>query len=187
MLTALLSGLAYYQELAQRRDPMYWKFWICAFANNQYRIDHAVGSDVWSSSFAQALESDSCKYVAAVLDKKGRIYTRIWCAFELFYTSQILQVEGNRDIGISLVNPAGNLTEGSANTEDTILMVDLIDNVHTEDASASNQADKDNIYASMAEHHVDPSDLNATLRMLATTGAEAALIRNFSPLVFGIV
>ncbi|CAE7247159.1 unnamed protein product, partial [Symbiodinium sp. CCMP2456] len=79
------------------RNPKTWAFWICAFANNQYAIEHALGdfsSDVtprtavMTSAFATAL--DAVSDVVAVLDDRAIIYTRIWCCFELFSVARLI-------------------------------------------------------------------------------------------------
>jgi len=59
--------------------------WICAFANNQHDLDSAVTSDPLESSFVKAMKEARFR-VLSILDAAGTVFTRIWCAFELFLT-----------------------------------------------------------------------------------------------------
>lgn len=99
LVTAGILGILTLEALWNRADAKNWTFWVCAFANNQYQLDHALDSDVNQSAFARALRSNIedvvCGLVGAswsfhrgIIDPQCVIYTRIWCAFELFYVSR---------------------------------------------------------------------------------------------------
>mmetsp|Transcript_148774 Transcript_148774/g.370698 ORF Transcript_148774/g.370698 Transcript_148774/m.370698 type:complete len:493 (-) Transcript_148774:11-1489(-) len=57
-------------------------WWVCAYANNQYKLTAAVTSDPKESAFYQAL----CIVdgVVSVLDAHGTAFTRVWCVFEVW-------------------------------------------------------------------------------------------------------
>merc|ERR1712125_166750 len=95
-------------------DPMAWSFWICAFSNNQFAVDHAIGEggDVTSSSFATALQSATCKEVVALVDARGVIYQRIWCAFELFFARVMMPTYSQKVLPVLLVNEHGIVSYG---------------------------------------------------------------------------
>mmetsp|Transcript_17496 Transcript_17496/g.26173 ORF Transcript_17496/g.26173 Transcript_17496/m.26173 type:complete len:537 (-) Transcript_17496:77-1687(-) len=57
--------------------------WICAFANNQWDLGSAVTSDPLESSFVKAMKEAHFR-VVSFLDRDGIVFTRIWCAYELY-------------------------------------------------------------------------------------------------------
>mmetsp|Transcript_38984 Transcript_38984/g.97995 ORF Transcript_38984/g.97995 Transcript_38984/m.97995 type:complete len:462 (-) Transcript_38984:86-1471(-) len=57
-------------------------YWVCAYANNQYKLMGAVTADPTGSAFYQAIrESDG---VVSVVDENGICFTRVWCVFEVW-------------------------------------------------------------------------------------------------------
>lgn len=57
--------------------------WICAFANNQHRLDDEITEDPADSAFAKAMEIADFRIVS-IQDLKEDVYTRIWCIYELY-------------------------------------------------------------------------------------------------------
>eukprot|EP00931_Biecheleriopsis_adriatica_P032796 TRINITY_DN19092_c0_g1_i1.p1 TRINITY_DN19092_c0_g1~~TRINITY_DN19092_c0_g1_i1.p1 ORF type:complete len:564 (+),score=112.45 TRINITY_DN19092_c0_g1_i1:32-1723(+) len=154
-----------------------WKFkdhafWICAFCNNQFHVEHALGydGDVTTSSFATALRAPSCMTVLAVLDKNGTIYNRIWCAFELFYVAKIMPRRCNKDVQILLGNEKGLVSLGDGSWRDVEKMNELVAHVKTSGARASVDADKEMIQQLMANENTTHAELDSILKHLATKG-----------------
>ena len=59
--------------------------WVCAFANNQYRLEEELTSDPSESGFAKAMQVAEYRTVS-ILDENGIAFERIWCIFELHQT-----------------------------------------------------------------------------------------------------
>jgi hypothetical protein len=57
-------------------------YWVCAYANNQHRLDPMT--DPHNSPFRKAL--DLCEGTVTVLDQEAKCYTRVWCVYEIFTT-----------------------------------------------------------------------------------------------------
>eukprot|EP00929_Paragymnodinium_shiwhaense_P102447 TRINITY_DN65638_c0_g1_i1.p1 TRINITY_DN65638_c0_g1~~TRINITY_DN65638_c0_g1_i1.p1 ORF type:complete len:634 (+),score=22.57 TRINITY_DN65638_c0_g1_i1:28-1929(+) len=141
------------------RSPLSWCFWICAFANNQYAIENALGDgDVYDTAFFLALKSSA--EVVAVLDSTGEIYKRIWCAFELFVAKVVLK---DQDVEVVLANPHGVLTLGDASPADKQFLNELITSVDLAHAGASVEADKVMILRAVEAANYRLRDLNDVL------------------------
>ncbi|CAJ1378379.1 unnamed protein product [Effrenium voratum] len=161
----------------KQREYETWSFWICAFANNQFAIDHALGdfsngatprTAVMSSAFASAL--DSVHDVVAVLDDQAKIYTRIWCCFELFSVARLLPQRRGKSLEIFIANESGVVSSGCG---DVSMMSALLEKVQTKDAEASNLADKAMIEQAMMADGTSHEDLDRVLRALAQAGDSA--------------
>jgi len=59
--------------------------WVCAYANNQWELGDDITEDPKESGFAKAMEVANGRTIT-ILDKKGKVFTRIWCIYELFLT-----------------------------------------------------------------------------------------------------
>lgn len=162
---------------AKKRDYETWAFWICAFANNQYAIEHALGdfstdnsprTAVMTSAFATAL--GAVDDVVAVLDDQGKIYTRIWCCFELFSVVRLLPERHGKHLEVFLVDESGVVSSGCGNVK---MMTRLIDKVKTAEADASNAADKALIESAMMADGTTHEDLDVVLQRLAKGGLRA--------------
>jgi len=57
--------------------------WVCAYANNQWDLDFP--NDPRESDFTKAMEVAKGRTIT-ILDKKGEVFNRVWCIFELFLT-----------------------------------------------------------------------------------------------------
>lgn len=175
---------------SNKQAPFTWSFWICAFCNNQYAVEHAVCSDVeagtssleavMSSAFATALMSDTVQDVLAVLDRDAKIYSRIWCCFELFFAVKVLPERRGKELEVFIGNELGVISSGCGPLQcfgcrgklDDLAA--LISNVKTEEADASSQQDKDMILQAMREAGTTNKELDGVLRDLAQGGLTAA-------------
>ncbi|CAK9112105.1 unnamed protein product [Durusdinium trenchii] len=162
---------------AKKREHEGWAFWICAFANNQYAIEHALGdfslgqsprSAVMTSAFATALAS--VDDVVALLDDQAKIYTRIWCCFELFSVMRLVPQRHGKQLEIFIVDESGVVSSGCGNVR---AMDKLIGKVKTREAEASNAADKDMIESAMLADGTTHEELDETLQYLAKGGLKA--------------
>lgn len=162
---------------AKKRDYETWAYWICAFANNQYAIEHALGdfstdnsprTAVMTSAFATAL--GAVDDVVAVLDDQGKIYTRIWCCFELFSVVRLLPERHGKHLEVFIVDESGVVSSGCGNVK---MMTRLIDKVKTSEAEASNAADKALIESAMMADGTTNEDLDEVLQRLAKGGLRA--------------
>jgi hypothetical protein len=160
-----------------------WSFWICAFANNQFAIEHALGDTrqgvtprtaVMDSAFATALRH--VDDVVAVLDKEGKVYTRIWCCFELFSVVQLLpaRCEGHH-LEVFIANETGVVSSGCG--ENIRATRKIIDNIETSTAQASKEEDKMMIEHAMLAESTSYDDLDKVLQRLARVGSRSAAHR----------
>eukprot|EP00928_Gymnodinium_smaydae_P074718 TRINITY_DN57740_c0_g1_i1.p1 TRINITY_DN57740_c0_g1~~TRINITY_DN57740_c0_g1_i1.p1 ORF type:complete len:579 (-),score=69.96 TRINITY_DN57740_c0_g1_i1:91-1827(-) len=180
----LLSFCIYLCAQHSGRNPRDWSFWICAFANNQYALHHAVGAgDVGQSSFATALRARSCRDVVALLDKSGEIYKRAWCAFELFYASIVLPRHFGRQLDIKLINDHGIVSKADCSNDVVDNMAHMIHDVRTADAKASVARDRVMIRAAMEQESVAFEDLDDALRNIAISALRDVGKKNWAPLV----
>lgn len=175
-------------NLARRRKDRHSPraFWICAFANNQFAVEHALGDgDATTSSFANALRSPSCKEVIAVLDDDGSIYSRIWCAFELFCVSKLVPLWTQKDVPIHLVNHLGVVSFGDVTFKSMLKMRSVIQSIKTSEARASHDEDKRLIYEAMQKQNTTYEDLDSHLVELAWRGVLAC--RQRQSIVLGLL
>lgn len=56
--------------------------WICAFANNQHELMHAVTAEPRDSSFVRAIRA--ARGVVTIVDAQRSFFSRAWCGFEAF-------------------------------------------------------------------------------------------------------
>eukprot|EP00555_Chaetoceros_dichaeta_P015030 CAMPEP_0198257578 /NCGR_PEP_ID=MMETSP1447-20131203/7206_1 /TAXON_ID=420782 /ORGANISM="Chaetoceros dichaeta, Strain CCMP1751" /LENGTH=229 /DNA_ID=CAMNT_0043944503 /DNA_START=398 /DNA_END=1084 /DNA_ORIENTATION=- len=59
--------------------------WVCAHANNQWALGDDIPDDPKQSGFTRAMDVASGRTIT-ILDKDGKVFTRIWCIYELFLT-----------------------------------------------------------------------------------------------------
>jgi len=74
-------------------------FWVCAYANNQWKLDDTITENPFESSFTKAMEVAEFRTLS-ILDKKGEVFTRIWCILELYLTLIRSQNHDNNEEGI---------------------------------------------------------------------------------------
>jgi len=70
--------------------------WVCAYANNQWKLSDAITNDPKKSSFYRAMKAAQGRTVT-IIDSKGIVFTRIWCIFELHLTLTDTQEEKDDD------------------------------------------------------------------------------------------
>lgn len=160
-------------------------FWICAFCNNQYAIDHALGvkGDVYTTSFAQALQAETCHDMVAIFDRTGELYNRVWCVFEFFMVKEILPKRRGRNLSIYMANERGVISEGDA-TDDVIRDVrNAISKIDTAQSRASVMKDKVMIEEHLVRMGTTHDQLDGMLRQLAEDALHAAGLRKFLPFV----
>eukprot|EP00928_Gymnodinium_smaydae_P016624 TRINITY_DN16264_c0_g1_i1.p1 TRINITY_DN16264_c0_g1~~TRINITY_DN16264_c0_g1_i1.p1 ORF type:complete len:573 (+),score=50.67 TRINITY_DN16264_c0_g1_i1:111-1829(+) len=184
VLCVLVSFIVYLCTQHVGRNPRTWSFWICAFANNQYALQHALGGeDVGRSSFATAMRARSCKDVVALLDSTGEIYRRAWCAFELFYASIVLPRHYGQRVGIKLINDHGIVSKADCSNDVVENMAHMIEDVRTADAKASVARDRTMIRAAMYKEGITFEDLDEALRNIARTALCDVRKKSWAPLV----
>ena len=55
-------------------------YWVCAYANNQWRLDEELVDDLSLTSFRKALAL--AQGAVSILDRGGMCFTRVWCCYE---------------------------------------------------------------------------------------------------------
>ena len=68
------------QHARVREMPGSTTYWVCAYANNQHRVEDDIMCNPRSTSFYRAMQM--CEGVLLVLDSAGTPFQRIWCCFE---------------------------------------------------------------------------------------------------------
>ena len=58
--------------------------WVCAYGNNQWDLSD-ITVDPRESGFTKAMEVAKGRTIT-ILDTDGIVFTRIWCAYELYLT-----------------------------------------------------------------------------------------------------
>jgi len=59
--------------------------WVCAYANNQWKLGKDIPDDPKESGFFKAMKVANRRTIT-ILDEGGTVFTRIWCIFELYLT-----------------------------------------------------------------------------------------------------
>lgn len=183
-ITILVFGFLIMEAFWNKNQAKDWTFWICAFANNQYKLEHALGKggNLECSAFATALSGD-IQSVVCIIDPGCIIYTRIWCAFELFYVKCVLKDEKPK-LPIVLINEKGLISEGGLRDE---LMKDIqvaIENVRTAAAEATQASDKRKINEYISERGHSYAQLDETLKELTKVGLDNVSLRRRAVMIF---
>lgn len=134
------------------------------------------------SAFATALSGD-IQSVVCIIDPGCVIYTRIWCAFELFYVKCVLKDE-KPELPIVLINEKGLISEGGLRDK---LMKDIqvaIENVRTAAAEATQASDKRKINEYILERGHSYAQLDETLKELTQVGLENVSLRRRAVMIF---
>merc|ERR1740117_585722 len=85
-------------------------FWICAYANNQHRVDQEIGGKVSESSFALAMAL--ARGTVSVVDEEGITFSRIWCVYELFVSVVKPRKDYTYDLYTALEHTANDSSTG---------------------------------------------------------------------------
>lgn len=159
-------------KLQRKRVHTEWSFWICAFANNQFAVEHAtgLGGDVATTAFAVALQN--CSEMVAVIDPEAMIYSRVWCTFELFYAHSLPHKPK-----IALANAGGVFSSGSATRATVLQMHELLSRVRVSEAKATVPADRDMIMHALAAAGVSTRTLDGILCSQVEEGLRMVCLR----------
>ena len=161
----------------RRGQALGWSFWICAFANNQYELEHALGGVVEQSSFAIALRSAFLKSMVCVIDSDCTIYRRLWCTFELFYASHVLPKGGadfqKKRLPIDFVNADGVISQGGLSKQVLSDIKAALLRVKSMDAKASKAEDERQIH-NFIEQSITHEQLDLTLKEITKLGLDSA-------------
>lgn len=133
-------------------DPDAWlsiTYWICTFANNQYKIPEELGKTHQESSFYLALHSSTCCGTCMVLDDRAVPLTRSWCLFELLQTLDLETRSGHQ--GLVFGTSTGVLNKGAATVELALRIGDRLSVLSLEDATASSMKDQEVIHRLVLE------------------------------------
>ena len=84
-------------------------YWVCAYANNQWKLDDEIGGSLEESSFRKAMKLSFG--TVTVLDEGGITFSRIWCGYEIF-TSLAGDKHKTYDVYTCLKGGAVGLVEG---------------------------------------------------------------------------
>ena len=76
--TALNGGEV--DEVAVEESEARTGYWVCAYANNQWRLDEELVDDLSMTSFRKALAL--AQGAVSILDRGGKCFTRVWCCYE---------------------------------------------------------------------------------------------------------
>ncbi|CAL1129729.1 unnamed protein product, partial [Cladocopium goreaui] len=115
---AVFKFVACLRQHAALRNVADGAYWVCAYANNQHKLEEEICANPRSTSFYRAMQLSIG--VVLILDEKATPFTRIWCCFE-----ESIAVE-ERNAGMPLLldvaatdsaNEAHVLTDGLAAAE----------------------------------------------------------------------
>ncbi|CAJ1440574.1 unnamed protein product, partial [Effrenium voratum] len=129
------------------RDPKSVVFWICSFANAQWKVN--LGQSLQESPFERALAAHSCKAVVMVLDEKAMPLTRIWCIYEVLRTS-VLELPffcAAKD-GVLL---GERVRESPALAKTLVALAERVSTLEPSAALASNEEDRQAIIGAVAD------------------------------------
>ncbi|CAK9029176.1 unnamed protein product [Durusdinium trenchii] len=114
-------------------------YWICSFANNQWKIKEDLGSTIMESAFARAL-TGGVKGTVMVLDHEVQPLTRVWCLFEFLLSSrENLELVFSTDVGV--------VGDGSCTSFDIALKLGKkIKCLQVANCQASSEQDKNDIF-----------------------------------------
>mmetsp|Transcript_136563 Transcript_136563/g.436896 ORF Transcript_136563/g.436896 Transcript_136563/m.436896 type:complete len:749 (+) Transcript_136563:131-2377(+) len=70
------------QHATDRCLPSEAAYWVCAYANNQWKVDAEMADNPEDTSFRKAMALSVG--TVSVLDTQQKCYTRVWCAYEIF-------------------------------------------------------------------------------------------------------
>lgn len=113
------------REFKVRTDEAYW---ICVFANNQWRIE--LGETLSQSPFYEALRGS--KMTVVMMDKASKVLHRLWCVFEMHETHQLQQ-------GFEFWTPLGRVGSALVSSGPALR---ALENMDVRLAEATNEVDQ---------------------------------------------
>jgi len=145
------------------KSPGSISYWICAFSNNQYRIDEELGTSHEDSSFYLALHSEWVVGTVMVLDEQALPLTRSWCLFELLQTMNLERQRPNFH-GLRFATNTGVLNLGQSTTEVAMNIGKKLSSLSLENASATREQDRTQIQELILKERKSWDGINGELR-----------------------
>lgn len=139
------------------------RYWICTFANNQWKLGDEV---VWpDSSFGLALLSPQTRGTLMILDEEALPFTRSWCLYEVFKTYELYASNEREGFeGLLLGTATGVLNYGRAGLDVSLSLARKCATLKVETAEATVLADKEMIDQLVAEHDGGHDAVNRFIR-----------------------
>ena len=154
-------------------------YWVCAYANNQWKLDEELEADLTQTSFRQAL--DLADGTVTILDALSKTFTRVWCCYEIFvsltaserqlkyevYTAHKHNTESGRHLAVGLTD---GLAAVDRSVRDKVerekpfpeeLLVHAL-RVQLQTAEASIETDRNRILNTIAGKNPDPNSTPPT-------------------------
>jgi len=160
-------------------SPVSWmlaSYWVCSFANNQWRVEEEVGMSWDQSSFYLALRSGTCQGTVMVFDNDALPLTRSWCLFELLQTAELSRND-SRFLGLQICTPSGVMNHGQTNVELAMVISKKLADLNLRDAQASCLEDKHMIDRLVAERPGGFEQMNAYLTQAVNAALQATALR----------
>ncbi|CAE7658377.1 unnamed protein product [Symbiodinium pilosum] len=160
-------------------SPVSWmlaSYWICSFANNQWRVEEEVGMSWEQSSFYLALRSGSCQGTVMVFDNDALPLTRSWCLFELLQTAVLSRNEPTFE-GLQICTPSGVMNQGQTNIELAVVISKKLADLNLRDAQASCLEDKHMIDRLVAAQPGGFEQVNTYLTQAVNAALQATALR----------
>ncbi|CAE7874708.1 PDIL1-4, partial [Symbiodinium sp. KB8] len=160
-------------------SPVSWmlaSYWVCSFANNQWRVEEEVGMSWDQSSFYLALRSGTCQGTVMVFDNDALPLTRSWCLFELLQTAELSRND-SRFLGLQICTPSGVMNHGQTNIELAMVISKKLADLNLRDAQASCLEDKHMIDRLVAERPGGFEQMNAYLTQAVNAALQATALR----------
>ena len=172
------------------------RYWVCAYCNNQHKLDEEIKDSLKQTSFYRAMKSENCQGTVVVLDKEGVTFTRIWCVFEYSQSTGSDNPNFKFDMVTCLDGEGGAvcLMDGTCREDERqdwkpaaenkqereqgfpVALLEKGIGFRAEDAEATKPEDKVRIIKEIKESGKTVADLNATVRgMVAAAGAGVVL------------
>ncbi|CAB9529175.1 expressed unknown protein (Partial), partial [Seminavis robusta] len=100
------------QHAKDHMDDGSFTYWICAYANNQHKLQQEINShgDPIETSFFRAIQLS--QGTVSIMDQHRICFARIWCAFEIFLAL--------RDMNSNKSNNNNNKSWGSKQQEEDV-------------------------------------------------------------------
>ena len=134
-------------------------YWVCTFANNQWKVSEELGDQVQDSSFYLALHGQTCRGTLFILDEKALPLTRSWCLFELYQSALLTEQRtgatgstGTAFQGILLGTASGVMNYGQSSADLALKICRTLSTMKLEDATASCEKDKRMIDEAVSDH-----------------------------------
>eukprot|EP00439_Symbiodinium_sp_Y106_P087045 s62_g38.t2 len=153
------DALRRHAENAAKQSGMTWQsvsYWICAFSNNQYRIEEELGKTHKESSFYLALHSSCVHGTCMVLDETG-----LWR--KGFAPDEILERKDFQ--GLQFCTNTGVVNLGQATTEVAINIGRHLAVLSLADAKATRAKDHDTIRSLVIQEMGGFEQIDSKLRM----------------------